>query len=288
MLTVVAPAKLNLTLEILGKREDGYHEVRSVVQTVDLCDRLRFRTGEGTRFVCGLPGWEAERSLLPGAVEMIRRATGCNRGVTIEAEKNIPLMAGLGGESSDAAGVLRGLNQWWDLNLPQSALLELAASLGSDVPLFLYGGTVLVEGRGEKVAPLPPLPPMWVLLVLPRAPREPGKTARAYARLEPRDFTDGHATGRLMDIIKAGGGIEPRLLSNVFERTVLAASPELQVCRREMIEAGAGHAHLAGSGPALFALFAERASAESLRDRLRTADRECYLAQTLAAGGAPG
>ncbi|MFH1652354.1 MAG: 4-(cytidine 5'-diphospho)-2-C-methyl-D-erythritol kinase, partial [Chloroflexota bacterium] len=134
MLTVTAPAKINLTLEVLGKRPDGYHEIRTILQTVTLADQFSFTLGESTFFECAHEEWRAEQSLLPRAVALLRETTGYAGGATVRVEKNIPLTSGLGGDSSDAATVLRALNELWHLGLSRKKLAELAARLGSDVP----------------------------------------------------------------------------------------------------------------------------------------------------------
>ncbi|MBL7165171.1 MAG: 4-(cytidine 5'-diphospho)-2-C-methyl-D-erythritol kinase [Dehalococcoidales bacterium] len=284
MLTLQAPAKLNLTLEVIGKRDDGYHEIRSVVQTIGLCDRLLFQASRQTEYSSNMPEWLPEQSLVTRAVDLLREATGCNLGVEIQVEKYIPLMSGLGGDSSDAAAVLRGLNRLWELDLPQDKLRELASRLGSDVALFLYGGTVLMEGRGEQVTPLPSLPTMWVVLVLPEIPQESGKTGRAYESLQEADYTDGRATERLVEVLKTGRDFAPSLLFNAFERSAYAGSSELMACRERMLSAGADNVYLAGSGPAQFCLLKERDGAEGLHDRLSRQGMEVYLVETLATG----
>ncbi len=277
MLSILAPAKLNLTLEVLGKRPDGYHEVRSVLQTVGLCDCLRFKSGRGITFGCRMPGWSSERSLVARAVSLVQEA-GRSGGVAIEVEERIPLMSGLGGDSSDAAAVLRGHNQLWGLGLSSERLLELAARLGSDVSFFIWGSTALVEGRGEVVTPLPPPAGRWVVLVLPRMPREPGKTAQLYARLKPIHFTDGHITRRLAQILMARRELKPSMLFNTFENVAFDRSPELRVYKEHLIKIGAPHVHLAGSGPTLFTLLEDRAQAEDLYTRCRSQGMEVYLA----------
>ena len=284
MLILLAPAKLNLTLEVVGKRDDGYHEIRSVVQTIGLCDRLLFQASQQTEYSSNMPEWVPQQSLVPRAVDLVREATGCNLGVEIQVEKYIPLMSGLGGDSSDAAVVLRGLNRLWELNLSQEKLRELASRLGSDVALFLYGGTVMIEGRGEKVTPLPSLPKMWVVLVLPEVPREPGKTGRAYANLQEAEYTDGRTTERLVETLKTGKDFAPSRLFNTFERSAYAGSSELVACRERMLAAGADNVHLAGSGPALFTLIKKRTEAEGLHDRLSRPGMEVYLAEMPATG----
>ena len=126
MLVIEAPAKINLTLEVLDKRLDGYHEIRSVIQTVNFCDSFQITLGDTIQFKSDMPDWSLEQSLVAKTVKLVQEATGCAKGATIEIKKRIPLMSGLGGDSSDAAAVLRGLNQLWKLRLPQSKLLEMA------------------------------------------------------------------------------------------------------------------------------------------------------------------
>ncbi len=130
MLTVLAPAKLNLTLEVLGKRPDGYHEIRSVFQTINLCDRLRFQPSQRITLKSNMPDWTPEKSLVTKAARLLQETTGISKGATIEVTKNIPLVSGLGGDSSDAAATLRGLNKLWESGLSAERLLDLAVQLG--------------------------------------------------------------------------------------------------------------------------------------------------------------
>jgi 4-diphosphocytidyl-2-C-methyl-D-erythritol kinase len=252
MLTVKAPAKINLTLEVLGKRPDGFHEIRSVIQAVSLCDTLRLERAGEIVVTADMPEWKAGESLVSRAVELLREETGYSGGVRVRVEKQIPLMSGLGGDSSDAAAVLRGLNTLWELNLPGKELQKLARELGSDVFFFLRGGTALVEGRGEIVKPLPPLPRLPVVLAVPPVEALPGKTGRMYASLEPGHFTDGGITRRLLEVLETGGEPEPSLLFNTFENVAFSRFSGLETARAHFIKLGAPFAHLAGSGPALY------------------------------------
>jgi len=282
MLTVLAPAKLNLTLEVLAKRQDGFHEVRSVIQTINLCDSLRFHLNQSTEFKCDMPNWIPEESLVSKAAGLLRRVTGCTKGTTIEVSKRIPLVSGLGGDSSDGAATLRGLNKLWGLDLSPEELHELATELGSDVAFFLYGGTALVKGRGEMVTPLPPLPHRWVVLMVPQVPRLPRKTEQLYSRLKPNHYTDGQITERLVDVLKKGSEFAPSLLFNTFENVALARPSELGVYRSHILKVGATNVHLAGSGPALFTLVKDKAQAEDLCVRLQQQGIELYIIDTLA------
>jgi len=300
MLTLLAPAKLNLTLEVLAERPDGFHEIRSVIQTIDLCDSLRFQLGQSLTFKCDEPKWLPEKSLVSKAASLLQETTKTPKGATIEVNKRIPLMSGLGGDSSDAAAILRGLNQLWNLELPLPELVKLASQLGSDVAFFLYGGTALVRGRGEIVTPLPPLPHTWVALVIPPVPRIPGKTEQLYASLKPNHYTPGEITDRLAALLterslKGRSPFKPntspsplkereRLLGNIFNVFESVASDmfdRLGEYREQFLKAGADCVHLAGSGPALFTLIKDKVQANKIHESLQRQGLEAYLVETL-------
>ena len=283
MLTVLAPAKLNLTLEVLAKRQDSFHEIRSVIQTINLRDSLRFRLSQNVTFKSTMPDWVPEESLVSEAVSLLKETTGCSKGARIEIGKRIPLVSGLGGDSSDAAATLRGLNELWELGLSREKLLELAVQLGSDVAFFLYGGTALVEGRGEVVTPLPPLPHMWVILVVPPVPRIVRKTEQLYASLKDAHYTDGQITQRLVEGLREGREFTSSLLFNVFENIAFTRLSQISVYREHMVKFGATNVHLAGSGPTLFTLVKDKAQAEKLYIHLQRQEMRPYLAETPAA-----
>jgi len=286
MLEILAPAKLNLTLEVLAKRPDGFHEIRSVIQAINLVDSLRFRLSENIEFSCTDPDWVPARSLVSKAVGLLQKTTGCAQGVTIEVDKRIPLVSGLSGDSSDAAAVLRGLNRLWGLGRSLPQLLELASQLGSDVAFFLYGGTAVVRGRGEVVTPLPPFPHMWVVLMLPPVPRMPGKTGRLYASLKPGHYTRGEVTDRLVALLTRGSLGGERLVHNLFnvlEDVAADSFAGLGEYRQQFLQAGAQEVHLAGSGPVLFTLVKDRAEAEKIYHNLQQQGLESYITDTLAA-----
>ena len=285
MLTVQAPAKLNLTLEVLARRPDGFHEIRSVIQTLNLCDSLNFQLSQSIEFNSDMPNWIPEDSLVSKATRLLREATGCSKGATIEVSKRIPLVSGLGGDSSDAVATLCGLNKLWGLGLLQGKLLDLAAQLGSDVAFFVYGGTAVVKGRGEMVTPLPPVPRMWVVVVMPPVPRLPGKTKQLYASLKASHYTDGQITGRLVALLTGGSLKGERLVGNifnVFDGVALACFAGLGEYWQQFLEAGAQQVHLAGSGPALFTMLKDKAQAEKLYLNLQQQGLESYLVETLA------
>ena len=284
MLTVLAPAKLNLTLEVLAKRPDGFHEIRSIIQTINLCDSLHFQLSQNIEFKSSVPDLIPEDSLVSKATSLLREATGCSNGATIEVTKRIPLVSGLGGDSSDAAATLRGLNKLWGLGLSPLELLELASQLGSDVAFFVYGGTAVVKGRGEMVTPLPPLPPMWVVVMMPPVPRMERKTERLYACLKASHYTDGQVTDRLVALLTGRSLKGERLVSNifnVFDDAALARFTGLGEYWQQFLKAGAQQVHLAGSGPALFALVKDKVEAGRLHRNLQQQGLESYLTNTL-------
>jgi 4-diphosphocytidyl-2-C-methyl-D-erythritol kinase len=281
MFTIEAPAKINLTLEVMGKRPDGYHEIRSVIQTLKFCDTLQISPGKDISFTSTLPDWSPEESLISRAIKLLQEATGCAKGTTIEITKRIPLMSGLGGDSSDAAAVLQGLNQLWQLGLTQQKLQEITQQLGSDVTFFLTGGTVLMEGRGEKITSLPPLPHQWVILIFPKISILPGKTKRLYNTLKPSYYTDGKITDKLISEIKSGKEFNTSLLCNIFENVVFTQGEELTKYREHILKIGAPNVHLAGSGPTLFTLLEDKSQAEELLTQLKNQGIETILTETL-------
>ena len=285
MLTVPAPAKLNLTLEVLAKRADGFHEIRSVIQTINLCDRLCFRSSGKMAFKCDEPSWLAEKSLVPRAASLLKKTSGHGKGAIIEVSKHIPLLSGLAGDSSDAAAVLRGLNKLWGLALPPGELARLASQLGSDVAFFLFGGTALAQGRGEFVSPLPPLPRMWLVLLMPAVPRLSGKTGQLYASLEQSHYTKGRMTEELVALLTRGEPVTSANLFNVFDSVAYDSFNGLDNYRKKFLKAGADSVHLAGSGPALFTLLKTKAQAEKIYNKLKKQSLECYMVETLEAIG---
>jgi len=282
MLEIWARAKINLTLEVLSKRRDGFHEIRSVTQAISLSDYIRFQVSDATRFSASSPGWVAERSLVSRAVGLIREVTGCDRGVAIEVNKRIPLSSGLGGDSSDAAATLRGLNQLWSLGLSDEALHGLAAQLGSDVPFFLYGGTALLKGRGDLVTPLPSPSRQWVVIVVPDVPRSQNKTGELYQSLTASQYTSGEITKQMITVLKDSGELDIELLGNIFEKVAFARFAGLDRYQSQMRKVGAGSVHLAGSGPALFTVVKEWPRARDLCLSLIGQGITCYLSHTLS------
>ena len=254
--TAQAPAKLNLALEVVGKRPDGYHDLRTVFQAVDLSDRLRLRTrsaGVALRVRGEEPVPEGPENLVVRAARLLleRRAPG--RGVEILLEKTIPAGAGLGGGSSDAAATLLGLERLWSLDPDPPERARLALAIGSDVPFFLLGGTALGEGRGEILRPLPPPPELgWLLAV----PDYRISTRAAFGALEPGLTTARQQVTILADAIRSGD-IRAFIdnLVNDLQTGVVRIQPRLARSKLELLSLGCMAVGLTGSGSALFGLF---------------------------------
>jgi 4-diphosphocytidyl-2-C-methyl-D-erythritol kinase len=217
------------------------------------------------------------------AVSLLQKTTSVAKGVKIEVTKNITLVAGLGGDSSDAAAILRGLNELWELELDGNELTELATQLGSDVPFFLYGGTALMAGRGEIITPLPPVPRRYFVLVPPDIPPLPDKTKQLYASLKSGHYTKGDATEKLARVLREGEGFDSSLLFNVFENVAFDVFRGLADYRDLMSRAGAENVHVAGSGPTLYTMAETEAEADGILEKLKRVGVKSHLAETLAA-----
>lgn len=298
-----AYAKINLSLEVLGLRPDGYHEVRTVLQTIGLADRLHFASAPALQFECSDPQLEGEDNLVWKAAESLRAATGCGRGANMRLEKRVPIGMGLGGGSSDAAATLAALNGLWGLALGDQQLRSIAAVLGSDVPFFLGNGTALGEGRGEIAVDLPSLPRQWIVVLCPALRWTPlatqtgattsRKTATLYSMLTAEDYSDGNRTLRLVDTLQdidlpgsfpKASPFPDDLLYNTFERVAPLAYLGFDEVRRDFLQAGAARVHLSGTGPALYALVSNKEDGEGIVRSLKGWGRRAYCVNTNESG----
>ena len=279
-MTVRSFAKINLGIEIVGKRPDGYHDIRTLFQTITLADEIRVEAAPDS--VLDLAGddravaWDAT-NLVHRAARLLRERTGAAAGARITVSKNVPAGRGLGGGSSNAAATLLALNVLWGLGLDAGALSPLARSLGADVPFFLEGGLCLGEGIGDRLTPLPDLPSLPCLLVFPPFPIS---TASVYAGVDPTLTSPGK-------ISKIERFLESRdfgLLENDLERVIFRAHPELERWKSFFRDEGALLAQVSGSGSAVYGLFPDPARAAAARRRL-PGTTDARLAATLPREG---
>ncbi len=267
--TLPSYGKINLGLSVCYKRPDGYHEIRTLFQQIDLADQLTFTLQkQGVSLSCNLPGVPTdERNLCLRAAHFLQDRIGRRTpGVHIELRKRIPPGGGLGGGSSNAAVTLVALNHLWELNLPLTTLRSLARKLGADVPFFLLGGTALASGIGDHLEPVEMWETPWIVVVCPSLHIS---TAWAYKELKI-GLTKKGECGKFQSFLRA----RPRLsawsqwLENDFERVVLPAFPKLMELRGELLVQGAEMASLSGSGACLFGLFADREKAHNAAQKV--------------------
>lgn len=283
--TLRAPAKVNPVLEVLGKRPDGFHELALIFQAVGLYDELTFTPGQTFGFeIAGVPAPLAadDSNLVVKAAQLFfRDVLKRDGGVHIQLEKRIPLAAGLGGGSSDAAATLLGLDRYFDTGWGAAKLQPLAAQLGSDVPFFLHGGTALGTGRGEKITSLAPMREIWLVLVKPSE----GLSTPAVYRSGKAAFTSGEkARGfqALAPNLDATG--LSQVLFNGLEPAAIHLMPLIGEVRQALLEAGALGAMVSGSGPTVFGVAKDRSSAENIRARLEGRGWGLFTVPTLASG----
>ena len=283
-----SPAKINWTLDVLGRRDDGYHEVRTLLQTIALSDTVTVTPADGLELelsgsVETLRKETSESNLAYRAAQLLLDEYRAGAGALIKLEKRIPVAAGLGGGSSNAAATLRALRSLWRPSVTNDDLAAMAAKLGSDVPFFLTGGTALGSGRGDEVSLLPDALPQRLVVAWPDLPVK-DKTAQAYKALQPEHYSDGTATERLAERLSSGGSVTNEDIHNVFEY----ALPSIDAAAGRMFaDAHAlGRPHLAGSGPAFFFLLAEDEPAGPIIRGLTTMGLNAFETHTISAAEA--
>lgn len=263
-LTLYAPAKINYLLDVIGKRSDGYHDLRMIMQRVNLCDEITLTMTDtpGISVTCDSKGapdgpgniaWKAAQALLD--------LTGSDTGVRIEIVKKIPVAAGLGGGSSDAASVLMGMNTLFNLCLTDQQLMEIGCKLGADVPFFIFKKTALAEGIGEKLTPLPEVPKCWILLINSGVPVS---TAWVYRSLQ---LTNRGELNRLPQFFESIEHIVS-ILSNDLESVTIPAFPVIADIKAHLMKLGAVGSLMSGSGPTVFGVFKNFDDAETARREL--------------------
>ena len=284
---IPAYAKVNLRLEVLGKRDDGYHELRTIFQTVSLRDTLHFRSSSRPGITLTIRGNEGlssetvEKNLVYRAVDALRAEWKHRPGVEITLKKNIPAGRGLGGGSSDAAAALLGYLQFLGKTVEPERLLGLAAGLGADVPFFLLGGRALGVSKGEEIYPLPDVPRFSLLIVSPKEIHVPTSDAYRWLHVaELASLTKAAADHRLYKFCALCWSAQGVRLSNDFEPAVFRRHPRLAQIKRALLQSGASEALLAGSGSAVFGIFPSPAKAR--RAAVGFPHDQCFVCESVS------
>ncbi|HTQ59640.1 MAG TPA: 4-(cytidine 5'-diphospho)-2-C-methyl-D-erythritol kinase [Candidatus Solibacter sp.] len=283
---IPAFAKINLRLEILGKRSDGYHELRTIFQSVSLHDELRLRASRRPGISLSIHGNPAlsreplQKNLVYRAVDVLRHKLKIRSGVEIVLKKTIPAGRGLGGGSSDAAAALLGYLRLTRSSLPLPALLEIAASLGADIPFFLFGGRALGISRGDELYPLPDAPRLSLLIVSPRDIHVPTLDAYRWLKAPPLTLTNPAAAPKLWKFCALCWSAQGSGLSNDFEQPVFRRHVRLAQIKRALLQRGAAEASLAGSGSAVFGVFPSPAMAR--RAAVGFPDDQTFVCESLS------
>ena len=260
---LVAPAKINLRLEIIGRRKDGFHEIRSIMCAVGLYDTLSLsKIPAGITLTSSNSDLPLDnRNLAFKAASVLMQTANLSAGVRIRLGKHIPIAAGLGGGSSDAAATMRGINALYGLNYASAELRELGAKIGADVPFFFSQGPAFATGIGEKLSPCKLFPPFWVLLVTPAMPVS---TAWAYSQFTSEMQDNVFTFSEKIDLLKMG----KEILYNDLERVVIFHFPEIAKIKKILEDNGAWGALMSGSGPTVFGIFFEKEEARRTESRL--------------------
>ncbi len=277
-----APAKINLGLDVLYKREDGYHELEMIMASIDLADRLSFKKIPDNKIVI-----ETNSGFLPTdrknnifqAVEAMQKKYDFNEGVHVTLQKNIPVAAGLGGGSSDAAATFRGINRLFNLNASIEDMTKLATPIGTDIPFCLKGETALVTGLGEIVMPLNrPMPQCWVVLVKPKISVS---TPRVFSKIDVETLPHPDISSLKKSIEQNDYAEMTKYLGNSLEAYTTTKFPIVQMIKDKMIDFGADAAVMSGSGPTVLALCEKHSRALHIANSLKGFCQEVYVVRTL-------
>jgi len=284
---IKAPAKINVGLKVLNRRSDGYHEIWTILHQIDLHDRLLMWEDPDLSFSVqtDIPHIPVDdRNLCVKAARLLKKETSCSNGVRLHLEKNIPAGAGLGGGSSDAAAVLKGLNQFWQLNLSDDHLLDMAAILGSDVPFFIHGGVAIATGRGEKLTQISQKIDDPILLICPEIQIS---TAWAYKNIENNRLTNIVESIIFQDSLPQNIFSLPVIetLVNDFESVVFKKHSTLSKIKKLLNDHSAYYASMSGSGSSLFGIFRSSENAQTAAAKLKSFGRVFITGSSLSAKG---
>lgn len=281
MIYETAPAKINLTLDTLYKREDGYHEVEMIMTTIDLNDRLTFECRDDGESII-----DVEHNFVPSdhrnlaykAAKLMQDRYNIEKGVKISLEKSIPISAGLAGGSSDAAATFRGLNELWGINESLETLSELASEIGSDISFCIYGKTALCQGRGEKITHLPKPPSAWVVIAKPDIGVS---TPEIYGALDLENKEEVQTQACLKAIENNDYATMCQSLGNSLEKVTMQLYPEVEKLKNTMSNTGVDAALMSGSGPTIYGFVQKERQAKQVYNALMGCCNDVYIARLL-------
>jgi 4-diphosphocytidyl-2-C-methyl-D-erythritol kinase len=276
-------SKINLTLNILGKRHDGYHDIETIMQSINLADRLFIKEEkEGIKIKCSHPLVPVDtQSLAYRTAEKILDRYRIKKGVKIEIDKKIPLASGMAGGSANSASILVGINKFFDLNLSNKDLREIGEELGMDVPFCIQNGTALAYHRGEKVTPLPPInPPLWIIVINPGF-EIPTKWAYNNLDLSLIKREKNNTIAMLKALKEEGLEKIAKNLFNSFEELIIKKHPEIGKIKDRLIEEGALGALMSGSGPTVFGIAQNKEEALKIYEKLKSEYKSIWVVHTI-------
>lgn len=276
-----APAKINLSLDILKKRDDGFHEVEMIMTTIDLSDRIELYELENDEIKVSLESKYVpndERNLAYKAAHIFKEKYNILRGIHIKMKKKIPVSAGLGGGSSDAAAVLRGLNKLWSLRIPVEDLALIGLEVGSDVPFCVMNTTALIKGRGEIICTLPSPPACWVVLAKPNI----GISTKTIFQEVVVENVKHPNTKEIIEALKSDNFEKLcKNMGNALEDITIRMYPEVQRIKDKMRQAGISNVMMSGSGPTVYGLVKQESKAQRVYNGLRGFCKEVYKVRIL-------
>jgi 4-diphosphocytidyl-2-C-methyl-D-erythritol kinase len=276
-----APAKINLSLDVLKKRDDGFHEVEMVMTTIDLSDRIELHPLDNDEIKVSLESRYVpndERNLAFKAAQLMKETYNITKGIHIKLVKSIPVSAGLGGGSSDAAAVLRGLNRMWSVGIPIEDLASLGLVIGSDVPFCVINSTALVKGRGEVIEKLPSPPPCWVILAKPDLGVS---TKTIFQKVVVENLSHPNTEEIVQALMNQDFSRLCNNLGNSLESVTLEIYPEVRRLMDKMEQVGASNVLMSGSGPTVYSLVEQESKAQRIYNGLRGFCEEVYKVRLL-------
>lgn len=278
------PAKINLSLDVIGRREDGYHLLRMIMQSVSLFDVITLKSGQDSiRVFCENKDVPCnESNIAYKAAKLMFERYKIQDGIEIFIEKNIPIAAGLAGGSTDAAGVIKGINELYKLNLSDQEMMDIGLKIGADVPYCIIGGTALAEGIGEKLTVISPLKETWCVLAKPPIGVS---TVEVYKELKLDGIVEHPKTDKLISCIEEGDLITlSQNMINVLETVTIEKYPIISEIKNVMMDFHALGSLMSGSGPTVFGLFEDKNTAEKCYSKLKEELKEVYLVKTCSEG----